>query len=243
MPDGPPRRPVSPLLGILGGMGPLATAHFYRRVIERTPAVVDQEHIPVLIWADPRMPDRSTALLGEGPSPLPWLTRGALGLQRAGASVVAIPCNTAHAYARDIASRTGIEIVDMIAASLRDATASGAQRVGLLATRGTRAARLYERAAVAHALEIVLVSEELQRDLVDPLIASIKSGRSDAASQMDLLVAELEVLGAEAVILGCSELPLACGDGPFPLPLIDSATSLADASISRMIALERAARA
>ncbi|MFI0220807.1 aspartate/glutamate racemase family protein [Streptomyces lydicus] len=79
-------------------MGPLATADFYRRLVERTPAAGDQGHLPVVMWADPGVPDRTAALLGKGPSPVPALVEGARWLQRAGVSCIAVPCNTAHAY-------------------------------------------------------------------------------------------------------------------------------------------------
>ncbi|MEV5281501.1 aspartate/glutamate racemase family protein [Streptomyces sp. NPDC052811] len=98
-------RRMPPTLGVLGGMGPLATADFYRKLVERTPARADQGHLPVLIWAYPHVPDRSAALLGEGPSPVPALVEDRWS-QCVGAACVAIPCNTAHAYADQLTRAT-----------------------------------------------------------------------------------------------------------------------------------------
>jgi len=106
----------SPVVGILGGMGPAATADFYAKLTSRTPAVSDQDHLRVIIWSDPTIPDRSRALTGEGPDPTPTLRRGAQGLRAAGASLLAVPCNTAHAFLPGIMDGLDIPVVDMIAA-------------------------------------------------------------------------------------------------------------------------------
>src|SRR5579862_8925216 len=86
------------VLGVLGGMGPLASAQFMLRLTLLTPAATDQEHIPTVLWSDPRVPDRAAALRPELPDPLPWLLRGIDGLKRAGCNAIVIPCNTAHAW-------------------------------------------------------------------------------------------------------------------------------------------------
>src|SRR5579875_1708753 len=86
------------ILGVLGGMGPLASAHFMARLTLLTPATRDQDHIPAVLWSDPRVPDRNAARLGTGADPLPVLLRGLAGLRAAGAGAIAIPCNTAHGW-------------------------------------------------------------------------------------------------------------------------------------------------
>jgi len=97
-------------------MGPAATADFYAKLTSRTPAVSDQDRLRVIIWSDPTIPDRSRALTGEGPDPTPMLRRGAQGLRAAGASVLAVPCNTAHAFLPGIMGGLDVTVVDMIAA-------------------------------------------------------------------------------------------------------------------------------
>ncbi len=142
-------------IGILGGMGPLATADFYRKLILATPATRDQDHLPVVIDADPRVPDRTSALRGEGADPLPALVAGATRLRDAGATIGLIVCNTAHAFLPALRDHVALDFLDMIAeTAARVATDyPEVRRVGLLATRGTIEARLYHRAFEARDIE------------------------------------------------------------------------------------------
>ena len=164
-----------PLLGVLGGMGPLATAHFYRTLVELTPAALDQDHLPVVIWADPSVPDRTRALVGHGPSPLPSLLKGLRHLECAGASLIVIPCNTAHAYLGALRAAADVEILDMPSQVLAQAEplARRTGRIGLLATRGTRYAGVYEQAARTRGVTIHNVSQATQTDIVDRAIAAV----------------------------------------------------------------------
>ncbi|MFD6433745.1 aspartate/glutamate racemase family protein [Streptomyces venezuelae] len=226
------------MLGILGGMGPLATAAFYRKLVERTPADADQRHLPVVVWADPGVPDRSAALLGEGPSPLPALVEGARELRRAGASCIAVPCNTAHAYVEQVTRVTGVEVVDMIEAALGRAahSAQDVRRVGVLATRGTRAAGLYERAGARLGLTVVQVPDEAQRSYVDPAIRAVKAGADTAGAARRIASATgvLKEQGAQVVVAACTEIPLVAGEAARVLPMVDSAEALADRVLDLM---------
>ncbi|MEU9099926.1 amino acid racemase [Streptomyces sp. NPDC048361] len=232
-----------PTLGILGGMGPLATAAFYRTLVERTPADADQGHLPVLIWADPTVPDRTSALLGEGPSPLPALVAGARWLQQAGATCIAVPCNTAHAYAEQIAGATGADILDMIDAALRRAARSGpdVRRVGVLATRGTRMARLYEQAGQRLGLGVVQVPDDVQRAYVDPAIRAVKAGAhladggDDGPERWIATAAEaLKERGAQVAVAACTEIPLVARAAARVLPVVDSAEALVERALDRL---------
>src|SRR5690349_7057585 len=110
------------MLGVLGGMGPLASSQFMLRLTQLTPATRDQDHIPTVLWSDPRVPDRTIGRLGNGVDPLPWLLRGIEGLRRAGCGAIAIPCNTAHGWydqMRNAAQMPILHIVDAAAVELR----------------------------------------------------------------------------------------------------------------------------
>ena len=96
------------ILGVLGGMGPLASAQFMLRLTLLTPATSDQEHIPTVLWSDPRVPDRPIGKMSGGTDPLPWLLRGIAGLQRAGCGAIAIPCNTAHGWYDEMSVAAGV---------------------------------------------------------------------------------------------------------------------------------------
>ncbi|MCX0246782.1 aspartate/glutamate racemase family protein [Streptomyces drozdowiczii] len=232
------RHATRPVLGILGGMGPLATAHFYRRVVERTPAGSDQAHLPVVMWADPAVPDRTAALLGEGPSPVPALVEGARWLQRAGVRCIAIPCNTAHAYVEQLSKATGIEVLDMIRAALESAArrTPGLERVGVLATRGTRLTGLYERAGARLGLDVVQVSASVQQEYVDAAIRAVKGGADPAEPERWIATAaeSLKDRGAQAAIAACTEIPLVGRAAGRVLPLIDSTDALAEAAVGRL---------
>jgi aspartate racemase len=224
-----------PLVGVLGGMGPLATADFYTKIVELSPAARDQDHVRIVIWADPTVPDRSSALLDGGPSPVPALVRGVRSLQTAGAQVIAMPCNTAHAFLPELRAVSGVTILDMIELTMEHVTTTcpGLSRLGILATRGTHATRLYQNRAAAAGLEPVLLGGTQQRDLVDRAIAVVKGGRDldRAASLIRTAVASLRDLGAEAVVVGCTELPVVAGRASDVLPVVDATSVLAQAVV------------
>ncbi|MER5310689.1 amino acid racemase [Streptomyces sp. NPDC002773] len=232
------RHATRPTLGILGGMGPLATADFYRRVVERTPAGSDQAHVPVVMWADPGVPDRTAALLGSGPSPVPALVEGARWLQRAGVSCIAVPCNTAHAYVEQLSKATGVEVLDMIKAALEAAARRrpGLERVGVLATRGTRLTGLYERAGARLGLDVVQVPVSVQERYVDAAIQAVKGGAELAGPERWIAAAaeSLKEQGAQAVIAACTEIPLISEAAARVLPLVDSTDALAEAAVARL---------
>jgi aspartate racemase len=222
------------ILGVLGGMGPLATAYFYRCLIERTPAKTDQQHLPVVMWSDPSVPDRSAALLGSGPSPVPAMVRGTRWLLDAGAEVIAVPCNTAHAFLARVAAETGARFLNMPAVTIRAAVEEvpHARTIGILATKGTRVAQLYERAAEPRGLAVCQVSRTVQETVVDPAIAAVKAGsRLDHPESLVVhAVKELLAAGADVVIAGCSEIPLVSKVAARYVPIVDSVDSLAAAA-------------
>ncbi|MFI5808843.1 aspartate/glutamate racemase family protein [Streptomyces sp. NPDC051561] len=232
------RAPHSPaaLLGVLGGMGPLATAHFYRCLIERTPAGRDQEHLPVAIWADPTVPDRTDALLGQGPSPLQAMLTGLSWLAQAGATCVAIPCNTAHAYRNALRDHTDLEVLDMVSIALRacQARKPSLRNVGILATEGTRQARLYETAADRLGLRITHVTQTTQTQHVNSAITAVKQGHqlTPARAHITAAAAELHDAGADIVIAACTEIPLASDEAQKILPVLDSTAALAEHALT-----------
>ena len=134
-------------IGILGGLGPYATLDLFEKILRCTPAKSDQEHLHIIIDNNPRIPDRTAALLHGGPSPLPAMLESALRLQQAGVQFIVIPCNTAHAFVPDLQRRLQVPILNMIeacrAAILR--RLPEIQRIGLLATSGTVRSGVYAK--------------------------------------------------------------------------------------------------
>ena len=131
---------MSKILGVLGGMGPLATVDFLQKLIEETPATRDQDHIPVIAYSVPQVPDRPRAIAGTGESPLPHMLAGIRTLKSAGAQAVAIACNTAHYWYDDLVQQGGLPVLHIADAACAVFAGKKAQRVGLIATQGTAAA-------------------------------------------------------------------------------------------------------
>ncbi len=199
-------------IGILGGMGPEATVDFYRQIIRLTPAERDQDHIPVVIHSNPQVPERTQAILQGGEDPTPYLVKSALLLERAGAGIVAVPCNTAHYFLPQVRPAVKIPILDMILETFDSTTAriEGARAVGLLATRGTVQSGVYRDVFAKHGVE-VLVPDADDQERIQQSIFQIKAGSYDCEGQdvFERIGASLVARGARAVILGCTEIPLA----------------------------------
>jgi aspartate racemase len=224
------------MLGVLGGMGPLASAHFMTRLTLLTPAQRDQDHVPAILWSDPRVPDRTRSHVPGAEDPLPALLRGVAGLRGAGAEAIVMPCNTAHGWYEPIRRAAGVpvlHIVECANAELRR-VASPPGPVGILATEATLAMRLYQDGLEAQGWRCMVPSAATMQRLVNPAIAMIKANRvaeayAPLAGCIDGLVAE----GARAVILGCTDMPMALQAGPaLSVPIIDSIDALAKSAIA-----------
>jgi aspartate racemase len=226
-------------IGILGGMGPLATADLYRKIIEATPARRDQDHLHVVIEADPSVPDRTEALLGDGEDPLPALVRGTRRLADAGVDFIVMPCNTAHAFLPNMQAACPARFLSMIDETARVAATRlrpGAV-VGILATRGTIAANLYQEALQRESLRAI-VPDEADQELVSAAIARVKAGDVSAeAADLALRAANgLIARGAEAVLAACTELPVILRPGDLSALLIDPTEVLAHAAVREALA-------
>ncbi len=224
------------ILGVLGGMGPLASAHFMVRLTELTPAARDQEHIRAVLWSDPTIPDRSSHRLANGADPLPALLRGLSGLKAAGCGAVAIPCNTAHGWYEEMlaAGLPILHIVDASAVELRKAQPAGT--VGVMGTAATLAMRLYQDRLETRGWRVIVPGDEVMRTLVMPAISLVKAGRvAEAFAPLAEAARGLVRRGAGAVVLGCTEIPLGMKAGPageIGVPLIDTIDALALAAIA-----------
>ena len=200
------------VIGILGGMGPEATIDLYRHIITLTPANRDQDHIRTVISSDPKIPDRTCAILEGGEDPLPYLIRAARLLEDAGVGVLAIPCNAAHFFLPRLRERVGVPILDMIGETCSAFCAQfpEARTVGLLGASGTVRSGIYESGFRTAGIA-VLVPDEHDQQRVQSGISSVKAGTHDSATRdmFQSIGCDLVRAGAQAVILGCTEIPLA----------------------------------
>jgi aspartate racemase len=226
------------VLGVLGGMGPLASAHFMLRLTLLTPAARDQDHIPTILWSDPRIPDRIAGLQGAGPDPLPWLRRGISGLRQAGCDAIVIPCNTVHAWITSMEAAAEMPILHIVDATARDLRrlGIGGGTIGVIGTVPTLAMRLYQDRLETEGWDCIQPDAQQMERLVLPAIAMVKVNRlADAYAPLVEAVKDLAGRGATAVVLGCTELPLAIQAGPssvLHVPVVDSIDALARAAIA-----------
>jgi len=227
---------VSRLVGILGGMGPLATVDLMAKIIAHTPATRDQDHVPVIAWNVPQVPDRQRALAGEGPSPLPAMQEGIAHLNQAGATCIAIACNTAHHWhdALQAASNAPIlHIARITLAVLQREPVAGP--VGLIATHGTLATRLYQDLLEPAGIECLVPDAEQMDALFVPGCYAIKRGAIDeGGGLLDTLAGTLAARGATRLLLACTEVPVGLERiGSSFLPIcIDPTLALAQACIA-----------
>jgi aspartate racemase len=217
-------------IGIIGGMGPAATADFMARLVAGIGAAQDADHPRVLIDSNPHVPDRNAARTGNGPSPGPVLAAMAQGLVAQGAEVLAMPCNAAHGWAADIVAATPVPFISMVDAAVAAAVATGATRVGIIAIGATLDARLYQDRLAS----VGIAAIECDRAAVQPLVNAIKAGDTGAAVRAGLAAeaARLAFAGAGAVIAACTEVPLVLRAADVPVAYIDATAALVAATLA-----------
>ena len=224
------------ILGVLGGMGPLAGAVFMDRLTRLTPAAREQDHVPAILWSDPRVPPRTVGRGVTGPAdPLPWLLRGVRGLRAAGCGAIAIACNTAHLWADEIAADIApaplLHIVDATIAALATAGVPRGATLGLMGTAATLEADLYQSRLATRGHKCLVPDASEMELLVKPGIRLVKENRvAEAAPPLIEATQALVRRGAAAIVLGCTEIPIALRDVPgadLGAPAIDTMDALA----------------
>ena len=220
-------------IGIIGGMGPMATVDLMQKIILSTDAREDQEHIPILVDNNTKIPDRSTAIFGNGPSPVPELLKSANRLTEQGADFLIMGCNTAHYFLPAMLPYLRIPVISMIEAAADYCHQQGFHKVGLLASAGTCHTGIYQR-ALAHANVETLQPDERQEIAVHEMIyAGVKAGNKDYDTQpVRTVLREMEESGAEAFLLGCTEVPVAVSMYHLTGRFIDATQVLAERAVS-----------
>jgi aspartate racemase len=228
------------MIGVLGGMGPLATVDFFNKVLAATPATGDADHVPLLIQSDPRIAPRTAAILKGGLSPLPQLLQGRDRLIAAGATALAMPCNTAHFWAADLLVGCSVPFISIVDASigelgtLGEPTSAGSQ-IGIIATRATLAAKIFDAPLQQAGYRPLLPNDDMMDKLVLPGIELVKAGQTQQGGQLiEQAVQALLASGTSAVLLACTETPLALDAVQSPLrsQCVDSTAALARACVA-----------
>lgn len=220
-------------MGVIGGLGPAATLDFFAKVLARTPAVLDQDHLPMVIHNDPRIPNRNEALAGTGPSPGPALARAAQNLERAGVDFLVMPCNAAHHWLDAIQAATSLPFLSIVDVTVRAVVRSGARRVGVMAADACLAADLYPPALQAAGVQVRTPDPSEQAEFM-ALLARIKTGERSAGLTAEMAALAC-ALGADGVVAACTEIPLVLQPGDLPVPLISSTDELAGAAVDHAL--------
>ncbi len=218
------------MIGVLGGMGPLATTDFMRKVIEATPATKDQDHIPMVAWSVPQIPDRSASIFGTGESPLPMMREGIRQLQQMGAGCIAIACNTAHYWYDDLRKGCDAELLHIGDTAAERLVALGVPKgpVGLIATEATIETKVYQDRLAAHGYTCLVLDPDESERLFWPAVRKVKTGDTKGATPLlEEAVENLVRRGAARVVLGCTEVPV--GLGPARKEILDRCFDATDA--------------
>ncbi|KHT62730.1 aspartate racemase [Photobacterium gaetbulicola] len=224
---------MSRKLGILGGMGPLATVEFMQKIIAQTPACSDQQHIPMLVSNNPQIPDRTAFLISNGDDPYPVLKQGMEQLEQAGAECIVMPCNTAHYWYPRLSNTCRVHMISILDSVVDEAQQRGYRKVGIMATTATMTTRMYQTKLAQKQIAAVAPTQDQQQAVMDGIYA-VKAGNVEQGHRLMKPVFDtLLEHGAEAVILGCTEIPVALAETVFhqPQQCLDSLDILAKACI------------
>lgn len=220
------------MLGVIGGLGPGATAHFMELVIRMTDAKVDQEHLEMLIHNAPATPDRTQYILDPTkPNPFPKMLRIGKNLACQGAGCIAIPCVTAHYFHKDLEAGIPVPVINGVRETVLHLKEHGIQKVGIMATDGTVQAGIFHRELEAQGMVPVVPSPDRQADVMHLIFQNIKAGVPPRMELFHRVREELFALGAQGIILGCTELSLIKRDYPIGPGFVDAMEVLAQRSV------------
>lgn len=196
-------------LGVIGGVGPLATMFIGEMIVRRTNANKDQDHVNMVITNNTTIPDRTAFILGESTlDPVPIIVSDAKRLKAAGAEILIIPCNTAHSFYERIQENSELPIINMIEETAKRAAEGGAKRVGILGTTGTIATGVYQTACEKLGLTSVIPDAHIQAAVMSLIYDDIKAGKPAEREKWSIIERAMDEAGCDAVILGCTELSI-----------------------------------
>ena len=229
------------IIGVVGGMGPEATLDLYAEILRATPAQKDQDHLRVIIDSNPKVPDRTAAMIGEGEDPVPAMAMSCRAVQRAGADFVIIPCISAHHFLDELQDQIDLPILsafDMVAEHLVNHHPE-LKTAGLLATSGTIDSGRFAGCLADHGITTVVPDTDNQAAVMN-VIYKIKASQDPAIRvqcKANLISTATHVVeqGAQGIIAGCTEIPLALKQEELSVPFFNSLEILATAAVNTAI--------
>lgn len=219
-------------LGIIGGVGPLATMFIGEMIVRRTKAAKDQEHLHTIIDNDTNIPDRTAFILDSTKeNPVPVIVADAKKLASVGADVIAIPCNTAHTFYDEIVEGSPVPVLHMIRETAKRASDLGAERVGILATTGTLTSRMYQDALEEFGITPVVPDDVMKEKVMSIIYDYVKAGKDVSHEDWQPIEEAMLALNCDRIVLGCTELSIVNRDLKLSEKYIDSLIVLAERAI------------
>lgn len=198
-------------IGILGGMGPLATADLFAKIVNWTEAACDNDHVRVCIDSNSAIADRTAAILSGGKDPVPEMESALRHLEACGVSCIVMPCNTAHYFLPRLRELTQTPMLNMLEETAKSCAARyPGQVAGILATRGTLQTGLYTQALAQQGIESIMPDEAGMDALMAAIYDGVKKGAplEPFRHSVEALLTQMRAEGASYFILGCTELPI-----------------------------------
>lgn len=219
------------ILGIIGGMGPSATALLFQKIINFTDAGMDADHIHIIIDNNPTIPDRTTAIINHDDTPAIHICESGKKLEKCGAQVLVIPCNTSHYFLPYIQERLNIPVINMLEETAKECVACGYTKVGVLATTGTRNTQIYEKELEKFGITAIYPDQKGQEQVMEIIYNQVKAGKTADTTIIKAQLDKMAENGVQAFILGCTELPIVLKDGDYGYRFIDTLEVLAKSAI------------
>ena len=221
------------IVGIIGGMGPLATADLIATITRLTPVAREQDHLRLLVDSNPAIPDRNHGVWGSGPSPGPALVDSARLLERGGAELLVIACNTAHHWVGEVEKAVSIPVINMVDVTVAAAAGRGPSRVGVMATTACLSTAMYQDRLGALGMASVTLDDAEQIAFTRTIEGIKAEGSTDALRASMRRHAEgLIDAGADLLVAACTEIPIVLGEDDLPVDLISSTHELARATVA-----------
>ncbi len=209
-------------LGIIGGLGPMATAYFLQLIVEMTDAGNDQEHIEVLLHSRPQTPDRTNFILGRSKEdPKPYLMEMGMSLAAQGAEVLAIPCITAHYFQKELEKEIKCPIIHAIEETALYLKTEQISQVGIMATDGTIESGLFQTILEQYGIKCILPEQKMQKNVMHLIYKNVKAGKTIEMERFHETASALFKNGAEVILLGCTELSMIKRDYPIEKGFLD----------------------
>ena len=220
------------ILGVIGGLGPIATAHFMELVINMTDVNTDQQHLPMIVYNMPFIPDRTAYILDNSQAdPLPKMLEFGCALQAQGADCIAVPCVTAHYFMDKLEQEISTPIINGVRETVAHLKENGIKKVGIMATDGTVRSGIFHRELEAQGLVPIAPTADAQADVMHLIFNNVKAGKPAEMDRFYGAAADLRNQGAQAIILGCTELSLIKRDHPIGPNFVDAMEVLARQSV------------